>query len=137
MVSKVNGGVGIGTNLAGHLAYYKIVATGATFLNEFNKVIDPDTTGPLAPSLVAVPNSALEEVYKQISLRSTVVIFEVENDTTVHVAVENAGDGWNDLQPLVASADADELDAALTAALPIRDALVTGVVVTKGAFRVA
>lgn len=104
MVDKVNGGVSAGQNLVGHLSYYIVVSAGATFTGD-----------------EGVPNSELEVVYETVSLRSTPVVISVANDTTLHMAIENAGDGW---------VDAD-LDAALEAALGRAD-----VTVTAGSFAV-
>ncbi|VOH53912.1 hypothetical protein MIJ3_00074 [Pseudomonas phage vB_PaeM_MIJ3] len=86
MVQKVHGGILAGTNLTGHLQYLKI------------EVASVDVNPQL-------PNSVAEQVYRTVSLKSTLVIIEFDTGV-MHVAVENAGDGWTKA----------DLEAALTAA---------------------
>jgi hypothetical protein len=121
MVTKVNGGIKAGTNLAGHLQYLKIVGTAATYLDEVHSY---DGNG----NLVTYPNSDLEKVVNLIQQKGTTVILSVENDTTIHVAIENAGDGWN--------ADSDATVDSLAYQIKNLTAA-TACVVTVGAFRVA
>lgn len=111
MVSRVNGGVRAGQNLTGHLEFLKIVSTSATYLDESD-----------------VPNSDLEVVTRLIMQRGTIVILSVESNTTIHVAMENAGDGWTD--------DADSVAGSLAKIIKDNSAA-TAVAVTVGSFRVA
>lgn len=141
MVTKVNGGIKVGVyGIAGHLSYFKVVATGATFLNEI-QTVSTDANDGGAATLLTFPNTALEALYKTFATRSTVVILAVENDTTVHIAIENAGDGWVDLTASPAASPNDELEAALAANLHAYDSAISAtpgsVLVTVGSFRVA
>lgn len=110
-LTKVHGGVKEFVSVAGSLQYIKVVSTGATYNDE-----------------LGVVNSDLESVLRIIAQKGTIVIFDVENDTTIHFAMENAGTGWTN--------DADTVDGSLAKQLK-DDTAATAVAVTVGSFRVA